>query len=88
MFKTMDEDDDNRLDAGELLVMVSAAMETEIGADLQTAKEVLEGARDVQHLPIKQKMFRRLAPFTWLSPASLALATDLAMVGLGCLSAR
>lgn len=28
-------------------------------------------------------MFRRLAPFTWLSPASLALATDLAMVGLG-----
>lgn len=42
----MDEDDDNRLDAGELLVMVSAAMETEIGADLQTAKEVLEGARD------------------------------------------
>ena len=46
MFKTIDEDDDNRLDAGELLVMVSAAMETEIGADLQTAKEVLEGARD------------------------------------------
>lgn len=46
MFKTVDEDDDNRLDAGELLVMVSAAMETEIGADLQTAKEVLEGARD------------------------------------------
>jgi hypothetical protein len=36
-----------------------------------------------QHLPTKQKMFRRLAPFTWLSPASLALATDLAMVGLG-----
>lgn len=46
MFKTIDEDDDNRLDAGELLVMVSAAMETEIAADLQTAKEVLEGARD------------------------------------------
>ena len=46
MFKTIDEDDDNRLDAGELLVMVSAAMQTEIGADLQTAKEVLEGARD------------------------------------------
>lgn len=46
MFKTIDEDDDNRLDAGELLVMVSAAMETEIGADLQIAKEVLEGARD------------------------------------------
>ena len=46
MFKTIDEDDDNRLDAKELLVMVSAAMETEIGADLQTAKEVLEGARD------------------------------------------
>lgn len=46
MFKTIDEDDDNRLDASELLVMVSAAMETEIGADLQTAKEVLEGARD------------------------------------------
>lgn len=46
MFKTIDEDDDNRLDAGELLVMVSAAMETEIGADLQTAKEVLEAARD------------------------------------------
>lgn len=46
MFKTIDEDDDNRVDAGELLVMVSAAMETEIGADLQTAKEVLEGARD------------------------------------------
>lgn len=46
MFKTIDEDDDNRVDASELLVMVSAAMETEIGADLQTAKEVLEGARD------------------------------------------
>ena len=46
MFKTIDEDDDNRVDAGELLVIVSAAMETEIGADLQTAKEVLEGARD------------------------------------------
>ena len=46
MFKTVDEDDDDRLDAGELLVMASAAMETEIGADLQTAKEVLAGARD------------------------------------------
>ena len=46
MFKTIDKDDDNRLDAGEVLVMVSAAMETEIGAELQTAKEVLEGARD------------------------------------------
>ena len=46
MFKTVDEDDDNRLDAGELLEMVSAAMETEIGADLQLAKEVLERARD------------------------------------------
>ena len=46
MFKTIDEDDDNRLDAFELLVMVSAAMETEIGADLNLAKHVLEGARD------------------------------------------
>lgn len=46
MFKTIDKDDDNRLDAVELLVMVSAAMETEIGADLNLAKQVLEGARD------------------------------------------
>lgn len=46
MFKTIDEDDDNRMDAFELLVMVSAAMETEIGADLNLAKHVLEGARD------------------------------------------
>ncbi|XP_048576875.1 uncharacterized protein LOC5508068 [Nematostella vectensis] len=46
MYKIMDEDDDNRLDANELLVMVSAGMETEIGADLEQAKAVLEGARD------------------------------------------
>lgn len=46
MFKTIDEDDDNRLEAVELLAMVSAAMETEIGADLNLAKHVLEGAQD------------------------------------------
>lgn len=70
MFKTIDEDDDNRVDAGELLVMVSAAMETEIGADLQTAKEVLEGARDefgfidfigfISYIPFFAKLLRTI----------------------------
>ena len=35
-----------------------------------------------QHLPT-QKMSRRLLPFIWLWLPSLALAKDLAMVGLG-----
>lgn len=34
MFKIVDEDDDNRLDVGELLVMVFVVMEMEIGVDL------------------------------------------------------
>lgn len=42
----MDEDDDNRLDVNEVLVMVSAAMGTEMGADLTDARKVLSAARD------------------------------------------
>lgn len=42
----MDEDDDNRLDVNEVLVMVSAAMGTEMGADLADARKVLSAARD------------------------------------------
>lgn len=46
MYKTMDEDDDNRLDCDEVLVMVSAAMGTETGTDLADARRVLSAARD------------------------------------------
>ncbi|KAK3747036.1 hypothetical protein QZH41_017812, partial [Actinostola sp. cb2023] len=46
MYKTMDEDDNNRLDVNEVLVMVSAAMGTEMGANLTDARRVLSAARD------------------------------------------
>lgn len=75
MFKTVDEDDDNRLDASELLVMVSAAMETEIGADLQTAKEVLEGARDEfgESAQLRMLNLRLFCDDTWDCIVSLIL---------------
>ena len=42
----MDEDDDNRLDADEVMIMVATAMSTSLGADLELARKVVNGARD------------------------------------------
>ena len=46
MYKTIDRDDDGRLDAEEVMIMVATAMATELGADLELARKVVNGARD------------------------------------------
>ena len=59
MFKTVDQDGDTRIDADEVMVMVASAMATELGADLELARKVVNGARDEYGtFTVKESLFK------------------------------